>query len=978
MAASSPSHGWFQNKDSPLLGLPLGFLVAGVLWFLVVIFPGFFLNLELQAERLMLQRRGVEDRRPGEPPVVLVTQDDNTYEWVEAKLGQAPGEWSREIYATLLRRLRMLGARVVGFDFLFDSDKEGTGAFAKALAERKDSVLAAAWQQQISQHGERRVYLNKFVRPTSDLEKASRIGGIRVPLDQDELVRRYFLDVTLPDKSALPSLAREVAVLARPEITKEFTTLPVDFQRSFALDFRAPSPAFEEIELYRLLDPERFFELTWRRIFPVEGFSNLRVEVPEVGTEKGRIEVVVEPPGLEVEILAVPLAMGPWSRAKGRGRLVLEGLASIPHAIYVARTLGEGSWGIFSMDRVQSDQSPVRVTFPALKKGLTLRLEGKPPAGLIVDLTGQGISLGEGTYRELLRASPQADGSYATPPAVEPDFWVTAAGKELGVLSRGGEIPVFSAPTEVPARSEGRLLLEGAKAGARALVVAGSFPHPPYAPSQLLQEVEGEFGISLPSPREDFLVLLEDEDGSRPPAVSRRANPFEGAVVLVGPTGGLDQDFQLTPFDHLSSFFSYGSKTLRPRTPGVEVHAHAVRTLLLGSALKTPTGVDAMGAPRFRDRARGQLPLLGLLLLLCGGMGILMMRFLSRGSWVFLLVGLLVYQQVIFQRFYSARVWIHLVVPMLGVTITWVTILWYGYTVVERRRREIRAAFQHYLDPDIVRELENNPEALALGGKQQQVTCFFSDIESFSSFSEVMTPPELVTFINEYLTAMSDLLLKYGAWIDKFIGDAIVAVFNAPRDQPDHAFRCVLAALEMKQREAVLRQEWAARGLPQVKTRIGINTGPAIVGNVGTASKKDYTILGDAVNLAARLEALNKSYGTYLMIGENTYRAVQGRFDMRELDLVRVKGKKVPAAVYLVAALRGEASAGFLQSGEDWERAVEAYRSQRFEVAQEHFRAVLKRLPEDGPAKMYLERIEFLKKMPPPADWDGVWTMEHK
>jgi adenylate cyclase len=241
-----------------------------------------------------------------------------------------------------------------------------------------------------------------------------------------------------------------------------------------------------------------------------------------------------------------------------------------------------------------------------------------------------------------------------------------------------------------------------------------------------------------------------------------------------------------------------------------------------------------------------------------------------------------------------------------------------------------------------------------------------------------MTPEGLVKFLNEYLTAMTDVVFKHDGLLDKYIGDAVMAVWGAPLDQPDHARRACLTALDMLEELHRLQKKWSAEGLPGLNIGIGVNAGPMVVGNMGSDRRFNYTVMGDSVNTGSRLEGLNKVYGTNIIVSQHTLEQVREEFLTRELDLVRVKGKGQPVKIFELLARKAAASADQQALAGVFETFLEEYRKRNWEKAREILRSLLERFPHDGPAKLYLERCATLSQNPPPADWDGVYTFTTK
>ena len=258
------------------------------------------------------------------------------------------------------------------------------------------------------------------------------------------------------------------------------------------------------------------------------------------------------------------------------------------------------------------------------------------------------------------------------------------------------------------------------------------------------------------------------------------------------------------------------------------------------------------------------------------------------------------------------------------------------------------------------------------------MTAFFSDVASFSTISEQLTPEELVALLNEYLTAMCDIIAETDGTVDKFEGDAIIAFWGAPLSQPDHARLACFAAIDMQNHMVGYRDRLAREGRPALNVRMGLNTGRMLVGNMGSAQRMDYTIMGDAVNLAARLEGANKFYQTYTMISGFTYDQVADDVEARELDLIRVVGKREAVRVYELLDRRGQLEPEKVELLGCYNRGLELYKERRFADAIAAFREALEVSPLDGPSLTYVDRCEDYLEAPPEADWDGVYTLTSK
>lgn len=296
--------------------------------------------------------------------------------------------------------------------------------------------------------------------------------------------------------------------------------------------------------------------------------------------------------------------------------------------------------------------------------------------------------------------------------------------------------------------------------------------------------------------------------------------------------------------------------------------------------------------------------------------------------------------------------------------------LW-NYSTEGRQKAFIQRAFRHYLGAQVIEQLLADPSRLRLGGEKRTLTIFFSDIEKFSSFSERLDPPELTRLLNDYLTAMGRVILDHGGYVDKYIGDAIVAFWNAPLEQPDHARRAVSAALECQRILAARRDEWAAAFGAQIHMRIGLNTGEAVVGNMGSEERFNYTVLGDAANLASRLEGANKFFGTYTMVSDPVRQAAGDDFVWRRLGRIRVVGRTTPVTVWEPLGVGSSAMPDWLT---DYESAVRLLEEGRIQEAVTEF----ERLGQfDAVSRRHAERCRQLAQSPS-ASWDGIWTLESK
>jgi adenylate cyclase len=301
----------------------------------------------------------------------------------------------------------------------------------------------------------------------------------------------------------------------------------------------------------------------------------------------------------------------------------------------------------------------------------------------------------------------------------------------------------------------------------------------------------------------------------------------------------------------------------------------------------------------------------------------------------------------------------------------------YKYFTEERSKKELRQTFSKYVSPQIVEEVLKDPKNLELGGRKEHVTVFFSDVRGFTTISEKLDPRALSDLLNSYLTPMTDLVFKNKGTLDKYMGDAIMAFFGAPISMKDHAKWAARCALQHLEKLEELRAEYRKQGLPDIDIGIGLNTGEASVGNMGSQTVRNYTVMGDTVNLASRLEGINKTYGTRIIVSEFTYAEIKDTFFCREVDWVRVKGKNQPVKIFELVC-EGQPEAQRAAGLKHFQAAYELYHAMKFQEAIAEFEKAVAANPSDETAKIYIERCQEYIAEPPHADWDGVYVMKTK
>lgn len=320
--------------------------------------------------------------------------------------------------------------------------------------------------------------------------------------------------------------------------------------------------------------------------------------------------------------------------------------------------------------------------------------------------------------------------------------------------------------------------------------------------------------------------------------------------------------------------------------------------------------------------------------------------------------------------------WIRIIYPLLAVIFTLLIGVYCRYLVQLRSGGESHPLFSGYHWDKGLAHLEEALEVDRIGGDNKDVTVIFTDIKDFTAFAEKHTPREVVKRLNEYLSVMVQVIEEYDGYVDKFIGDGIMAYWGAPRAQPNHAELAIACLLAMNKSMEDLCVKWHAEGVEPFAIRAGVQSGEVVAGNIGLRGKKmEYTVIGDIVNQAARLESSAKYYGVATLAGENTYLSTRDVFNYRELDKVRMAGKQVPVTVY---ELIGPKTAGINKLNEAFAAALATYRACHWEEAENRFAAIVAEFPGDGPSVMYLERCQYFKGAGVNKDWDGVFNRRGK
>jgi adenylate cyclase len=329
-------------------------------------------------------------------------------------------------------------------------------------------------------------------------------------------------------------------------------------------------------------------------------------------------------------------------------------------------------------------------------------------------------------------------------------------------------------------------------------------------------------------------------------------------------------------------------------------------------------------------------------------------------------------------RMFAHGVWVAAAVPIGGAVLSTFASLLVASALERNDKRFIETALNRYTSKALTRELMKHPEYLALGGARREMSVYFSDVAGFTTISEKLSPELLVALLNEYLTVMTDIIDEHDGYVDKYIGDAVMAFWGGLIPDPEHAKKGLRAACAMRNECIIRTAQWKHKYGVDLMARAGLNSGVGVVGNMGSLKKYNYTAMGDMVNVASRLESINKAYGTLLIISDTTHEQVKDVVDARELDYMTVKGKEKPITIYEVLDERGRTDALVKQAAAKFGEGLALYRAQRFAEARSVFEDAVRVRPDDGPARMYIARCEHFLVEPPPAGWDGVWHMKEK
>lgn len=431
---------------------------------------------------------------------------------------------------------------------------------------------------------------------------------------------------------------------------------------------------------------------------------------------------------------------------------------------------------------------------------------------------------------------------------------------------------------------------------------------------------------------------------------------FKDKIVLIGPSA----------IDFKDAYFVPTSDSVSMN--GVEIHANTIQTILDRAFLRNMTLLEKIV----------------FIFALALASAFVFMFTKIRWSSVYLLAVPGVYTALAPFAF-SRGLIVDLVHPYLVLLSVFMAIYIYRYLTEFKQKMALKGAFAKYVNPTIAQQVAEHPEQLKLGGEKRDVTVLFTDIAHFTTISESLKPESLVALLNEYMEAMSSVIMGEGGTVDKYEGDAIMAFFGAPITQPDHAVRACRATLLMRTKLEQLLQKWATdpplpggEKKPAIDFRCGLSSGDVIIGNVGSSQRLEYTVMGDIVNLGSRLEGANKKYETHIMMSEATWKLAENAFEGRELDIVKVVGKAQPIKVYELLNYKNQLVPEAAKLLSLYNEGIALHHERKFAEALVKFEEILKIYPQDGPSKLYKQRCEVLRNFPPPPDWDGVFEMATK
>ena len=488
--------------------------------------------------------------------------------------------------------------------------------------------------------------------------------------------------------------------------------------------------------------------------------------------------------------------------------------------------------------------------------------------------------------------------------------------------------------------------------------------------------VDGDHQLILPYPdlrihfygKEDIFPSLSYAD-----VVRNRFSPgvVKGKIVLIGSSLATDKDFFATPFsgyeerrgEYKKKFGKVLEEDFGHKTVGVACHAHAIETILDSAFIRKCSEKYVI-----------------FLIVFFGLLGMIFYSSRPGALWGVLILlicsgGIISISHLVFVRHLF---WVK-IAPVIGILlIQYISGIAFQRSYSKKKTKLVTSLFGKYVSQGVVNDILKGDLGVRLEGRSQEVTVLFSDLRSFTTLSENLSPQETGRLLNIYFDAMIPIVFDHEGTLDKLMGDAIMAFFGAPGELRHHPGKAAETALKMIEKLELLKTERREKGIDRLEVGIGLNTGHVTVGNLGSQSFMDYTVIGDTVNLGSRLEGLNKVYGTSIIVSEFTAERLDSRFVLRELDRVRVKGKGDAVAIFELSGFKGDMVQERLELLRIFESGMYQYRSREWEQAEETFSRALRFIPGDGPSQLYLDRVQNLLRDPPSSEWEPITVFTTK
>ena len=454
--------------------------------------------------------------------------------------------------------------------------------------------------------------------------------------------------------------------------------------------------------------------------------------------------------------------------------------------------------------------------------------------------------------------------------------------------------------------------------------------------------------------QEEAFMALAMEDTAAVDKILDLANPFRDKIAMIGVSIEELHDNKYTPY------YNYGG--VRMLMPGVETHAHAIQTMLDGSFIRA--------IPFYQNIAI--IFIIGIFTALI----VSIVQPVLGGVFSLALIGGFVFGSI--WLFVEKSTWIQMIPSLSVILLSYISNVVYQFLSEQKEKKKIRGMFQTYMSPKVLKYLEDHPDAFSLSGEKRDATMFFSDVAGFTTISESLSAEELSVVLNKYLSPMTDICMSYDGYVDKYEGDAIMCDFGVPMEDPEHAWKACWSALDQQARLVGLRKEIKKDHGVDIYVRMGVNSGVVSAGNMGSAQRFQYTVMGDAVNQASRFEGANKQYGSYIMVGAETLKQAGDKIEVRILDKLVVKGKLIPITVYELMAKKGELTDEQALIRDHFTKGIDLYWNRQWDEAIEQFNQAIAVTGDDPPSKVFIGRCEIFKDNPPGDNWQGEFVMTTK